>query len=111
MSELDRIVRDALVAGMQPEDLGEAVRAALGLDEGYLLDWRTAGGCQLVNGAHYRRLTTCPYRESIWGCEVIGPHTRHRWSEHLMVHERVGNWYSCRAVGDMTLADLYGSRP
>lgn len=83
-----------------------AVLTALGTHDGYILDWRIAGGCQYVNPG-LRKLLTCPFREARWQCEVIGPHKRHRWSGHLMVHERVGNGYSCRSIGDMTLDDLY----
>lgn len=86
-------------------DMYAAVRAALGQDEGFILSWRHTG-CQLVS-YEYRQLLTCPYKESIWQCEVIGPHTVHRWSDHLKVHERIGNGYLCQAVGDATLRDLY----
>ena len=109
MEELDWIVRDARLAGTEPADLAVAVRNALGLAEGYVLGWR-ATGCQLVS-LEYRRLLTCPYREARWQCEVIGPHTVHRWSEHLKVHERMGNGYPCGHVGDLTLAELYGRDP
>lgn len=86
-------------------ELYQAVRQALGQPDGYVLDWR-ATGCQLVSG-RYRALLTCPYHEAVWQCEVIGPHTIHRWSDHLMVHERLGNGHGCGYIGDATLADLY----
>jgi hypothetical protein len=90
------------------DELYAAVRAALDQPDGYLLGWR-ATGCQLVS-PQYRALLTCSYRESLWRCEVIGPHERHRWSDHLIVHERIGNGYACEAVGDMTLDELYQRR-
>lgn len=84
----------------------ETVRAALGLEEGYLLPWSIVG-CQAVNPYRDgpRSLLTCPVREAIYQCEVIGPHTRHRWSDHTISHERFGNGYSCRAIGDGRDAD------
>lgn len=75
----------------------EWVRAALGLAEGYILDWRRTGGCQLIS-AKFSRLLSCPYRETKWRCEAIGPHTVHRWSDHLICHERMGNGYHCLGV-------------
>lgn len=84
--------------GDEMRDLHQAVRDALGQSDGYLLDWRLTG-CQLVS-REYRALLRCPYREAIWRCEVIGAHTRHRWSEHLIAHERMGNGYSCASIGD-----------
>ena len=94
---------------MSNQLLNTAVRAALGYPDGYILPWR-AGLCQVLN-LRARSVLPCPYREGLWQCDVIGPHTEHRWSEHLTVHERMGNGYSCRAVGDLTLADLYEDRP
>jgi hypothetical protein len=94
-----------LVEMARTEDLHRAVTATLGRPDGYLLGWRPTG-CQLVSLA-YRRLLPCPHREGIWQCEVVGPHIEHRWSDHLKVHERLGNGHSCRAIGDLTLADLY----
>lgn len=91
---------------MREGDVMESeIRRLLGLQEGHLLDWRSTG-CQLVS-REYRALLTCPYREAIWQCEVIGPHTQHRWSDHLQVHERIGNGYLCSSIRDMTLAELY----
>lgn len=78
-------------------DTWTAIRAALGHPDGYLLPWTVAGGCQLVSRP-YRDLLTCPARESRWRCEVIGPHTRHRFSDHLVRHERAGDGYSCRSI-------------
>ena len=75
----------------------QAIRAALGLAEGYLLDWRHTGGCQLVS-ATFSQLLPCPHREAKWQCEVVGSHTRHRWSDHLKLHERAGNGWHCSAV-------------
>jgi len=74
-----------------------AIRAALGLAEGYIPSWRMVGGCQLTN-FRYAELLTCPYREAVWRCEVIGPHTVHRWSDHLVRHERQGNGWSCLTI-------------
>lgn len=88
------------------DEFHQAVREALGQPAGHLLDWRMVGGCQLVSLA-YRRLLPCPYREGIWQCEVIGPHEVHDWSDHLKVHERMGNGYRCSAFDGVTLADLY----
>ncbi|MEV0267733.1 hypothetical protein AB0H43_03075 [Hamadaea sp. NPDC050747] len=79
-------------------DFRSTVRMALGLEEGYILDWRRLG-CQYVNH-RVADLLPCPAREARWQCEVIGPHTRHRWSNHLIVHERLGNGYRCSAIGD-----------
>jgi hypothetical protein len=76
----------------------DAIREALGLAEGHLLSWKPTG-CQLVSSAFVKQLT-CPYREAVWRCEVIGPHTRHRWSDHLKAHERAGNGYTCDAIGE-----------
>lgn len=89
------------------ENIHNAIRTALGCPDGYILDWRS-GLCQVSDASAYRFLP-CPYREAHWQCEVIGPHTQHRWSEHLKVHERMGNGWPCSAVGDRTLADLYES--
>lgn len=74
-------------------------------ESGKLLDWRITG-CQLVSPEYCQSLT-CPVKEQIWQCEVVGPHTKHEWSDHLMVHERLGNGYSCSSIGDMTLKELY----
>lgn len=74
----------------------QAVRAALGLSDGYILDWRSSG-CQLISHK-YRSLLSCPHHEAIWQCEVIGPHTTHRWSGHLIAHERAGNGWSCQVI-------------
>lgn len=91
-------------------ELDKAIREALGLGQGYILDWKMAGGCQLVSST-YRGLLTCSYREAHWQCEVIGEHKEHKWSEHIVAHERVGNGHSCASVGD-GLAVLSGeSRP
>lgn len=89
--------------------LDVAVRDQLGLTEGYLLPWRIFG-CQAANGNLTRmaELLTCPYREARWQCEVIGPHTRHRWSEHLQAHERAGNGWGCNAIGDGQVRVLMG---
>lgn len=81
------------------EDLATAIRTALGLDEGYLLKWGSSG-CQLVS-AEYQKLLSCPVSEAKWQCEVIGPHTKHRWTEHLKKHERAGNGWPCEAVDRM----------
>lgn len=78
-------------------DFDTAVRAALGASEGFLLPWRIAGGCQLIS-SRYRSLLPCPYREAKWQCEVIGPHTRHDWSIHLIRHEQSGNGWRCGAI-------------
>ena len=80
---------------MSPEE----IRAALGIKEGYLLPWRIVG-CQVVNPHEAHQLLTCPVRESVHQCEVIGPHEVHQWSDHTISHERFGNGYSCRAIGD-----------
>lgn len=90
------------------ETLHSAIRTALGYPEGYILGWRS-GLCQVQN-LRADEILPCPYRESRWQCEVIGPHTQHRWSDHLMVHERMGNGWPCSMVGDRTLADLYEER-
>jgi hypothetical protein len=79
--------------------LDQAIREALDMSDGYLLPWRVFG-CQVANPHRARLLLTCPYREAIHQCEVIGPHTRHRWSDHLVCHERAGNGWSCRSIGD-----------
>jgi len=89
-------------------NLHSEIRTALGQPEGYILGWRS-GLCQVQNVSAYRFLP-CLHQESFWQCEVIGPHTRHRWSDHLKVHERMGNGWPCSAVGDRTLADLYEDR-
>ena len=104
----DRSLTPPLTGGTSETspDLAKAVRTALGLVDGYVLDWRVTG-CQLTS-SRYRALLTCGHRESRWRCEVIGPHVEHRWSEHLMVHERLGNGYGCQVIGDRTLASLYG---
>lgn len=78
----------------------DSVRSALGLDEGYLLPrLRRIHGCQMTN-SFYASLLPCPYREALWQCEVVGSHTKHRWSSHLIKHERAGNGWACSAVGD-----------
>ena len=85
----------------------EAIRTELGLAEGYLLPWR-AFGCQIVDPAGVGDLLSCPAREAIHQCEVIGPHTQHRWSTHTIAHERAGNGHSCAAVGDGQLTVKIG---
>lgn len=90
------------------EEFHHAIRTALGQPDGYILGWRS-GLCQVSDASAYRFLP-CPHREGMWKCEVIGPHTEHRWSDHLKVHERMGNGYPCSVVGDRTLADLYKAR-
>lgn len=79
-------------------DLSTAVRHALDLDEGTMWPW-WALGCQ-VSGRTRRDQMPCPEQEAVWRCEVIGPHTRHRWSNHLIVHERAGNGWACASIGD-----------
>lgn len=83
------------------DELTAYVRAALGQQEGYLLPWWVFG-CQVANGniGRVRRLLTCPHHEAINQCEVIGPHTIHRWSDHTISHERFGNGYGCWQIGD-----------
>jgi hypothetical protein len=79
---------------------------ALLAPEGYIPDWRGTG-CQIVS-AEYRALLTCPVWEGHWQCEVVGPHTNHQWSQHLMVHERAGGYgQRCEWIGDMTLSEYY----
>jgi hypothetical protein len=80
-------------------DVYSSTMKALGVEDGYLLDWRAFHGCQLVSQS-YKNALSCPEREAVWQCEVIGPHTKHRWSQHLMAHERFGNGHSCASVGD-----------
>ena len=74
------------------DELTRYVRATLGQQEGYLLPW-WAFGCQVANGniGRVRRLLTCSHWEAVNQCEVIGPHTEHRWSDHTISHERFGN--------------------
>ena len=71
---------------------------ALGVADGYVLPWWQFHGCQVVSQA-YRRALSCPEREAVWQCEVIGPHGQHRWSDHTIAHERYGNEHSCWTVG------------
>lgn len=86
---------------MPPTSLDAYVstRELLGRKDGHIPDWRRFGGCQMIS-TRYRALLSCPEREAVWQCEVIGPHTRHRWSDHLIAHERFGNGHSCWTVGD-----------
>lgn len=80
-------------------DTYASITAALGVTDGYILPWHLFGGCQVVSH-RYRRALSCPEKEAVWRCEVIGPHTRHRWSDHTIAHERYGNGHSCWTVGD-----------
>jgi hypothetical protein len=83
---------------MSESTLDQQIRHALDLDEGTMWPW-WALGCQ-VSGRTRRNQMPCPEQEAVWRCEVIGPHTRHRWSQHLITHERAGNGYGCRIIGD-----------
>lgn len=91
-------------------DIRTEILKALGREDGYILDWRTTGGCQLVS-SEYQKLLACPVRESRWQCEVIGEHKEHRWSDHIKAHERVGNGHSCSSVGDGKAILSAESRP
>lgn len=55
--------------------------------------------CQ-VNGWPRRSLqAACDGQaDSIFKCEVIGPHERHVVGEHTQLHERMGNGNSCLTV-------------
>lgn len=39
--------------------------------------------------------------DQIYKCEQIGPHDKHQVDDHTILHERVGNGYSCRGVQDL----------
>lgn len=71
-----------------------AVMAALGYPDGFIAGWRLTRGCQAAHSLS-AEILPCPYREARYKCEVVGPHTVHRWSRHTQRHERLGNGYPC----------------
>lgn len=77
----------------------EQIRTALGIGDGFLLPWQIVG-CQYAHPYDAHKLLSCPVWESIHQCEVIGPHTNHRWSDHTISHERFGNGYGCWQIDD-----------
>jgi len=60
----------------------------------HLLTWDTKR-CQVVACEKLQ----CDHQESGGQyCEVLGPHTKHGYSEHTINHERYGNGYACSAI-------------
>lgn len=60
--------------------------------------------CQ-VNGWPRRSLqAACDgHADSIFKCEVIGPHEHHKVGEHTIWHERYGNGRSCAQIESLRL--------
>lgn len=55
------------------------------------------GQCQVIKGRSPQAACN-GHADSVFKCEVIGPHERHRVGEHTIWHERYGNGYSCDLV-------------
>lgn len=53
--------------------------------------------CPVVDPAVERYLT-CGAHEGIYRCQEIGPHSRHRVSQHTIDHAAWGNGYACSAM-------------
>lgn len=53
--------------------------------------------CQ-VNGSLSAQACGSRKADSIFCCEIIGPHDRCRVGEHTIAHERAGNGYSCTSI-------------
>lgn len=53
--------------------------------------------CPVMNPIIERYLT-CDAHEGIYRCQVVGPHSRHRVSQHTIDHAAWGNGYACSAM-------------
>lgn len=64
--------------------------------------WVTVEVIRLCQVAHQLPEACCGYRSedpgSVYQCEVIGPHEKHRIGDHTITHSLQGNGYTCVAI-------------
>lgn len=61
-----------------------------------LLVKRFTAECQVLRYTHHLE---CPHKEGGGRqCEAIGPHEQHYFSQHTIVHDRLGNGRGCAGI-------------